>query len=37
VTPAPEQGTGPGETLYIEIRQGRGPVDPEPLFQGDNG
>ena len=37
VTPDPEQGTGPGETLYIEIRQGRGPVDPEPLFQGDNG
>jgi septal ring factor EnvC (AmiA/AmiB activator) len=37
VTPGAESGTGPGETLYIEIRQGRGPVDPEPLFQGDNG
>lgn len=37
VTPEPAQGTGPGETLYIEIRQGRGPVDPEPLFKGENG
>ena len=35
--PVPDTGTGPGETLYIEIRQGRGPVDPEPLFRGDNG
>jgi murein hydrolase activator len=35
----PEGGTGaaPGETLYIEVRRGRGPVDPEPLFAGDNG
>lgn len=37
VSPDPDTGTGPGETLYIEIRQGRGPVDPEPLFRGDNG
>jgi septal ring factor EnvC (AmiA/AmiB activator) len=35
----PESGTGAasGETLYIEVRRGRGPVDPEPLFAGDNG
>ena len=25
------------ETLYIEIRHGRGPVDPEPWFAGENG
>jgi septal ring factor EnvC (AmiA/AmiB activator) len=37
VTPGGDTGTGPGETLYIEIRQGRGPVDPAPLFRGDNG
>ena len=35
--PDPDTATGPGETLYIEVRQGRGPVDPEPLFQGENG
>ena len=35
----PEAGTGAdgGETLYIEVRHGRGPVDPEPLFVGQNG
>ncbi len=37
VAPDGDAGTGPNETLYIEIRQGRGPVDPEPLFHGDNG
>jgi murein hydrolase activator len=37
VSPGGDTGTGPEETLYIEIRQGRGPVDPEPLFQGDSG
>lgn len=37
VTPPLEAGTGPTETLYIEIRQGQGPVDPEPLFPSDNG
>ena len=25
------------ETLYIEVRHGKGPVDPEPLFVGQNG
>ena len=30
-------GAGAGETLYIEIRHGRGPVDPEPWFAGRNG
>ncbi|HVH04166.1 MAG TPA: peptidoglycan DD-metalloendopeptidase family protein [Amaricoccus sp.] len=30
--PQAETGAGGGETLYIEVRQGRGPVDPEPLF-----
>lgn len=30
-------GGGAGETLYIEVRHGRGPVDPEPLFVGQNG
>jgi len=30
--PQSDTGAGGGETLYIEIRQGRGPVDPEPLF-----
>ena len=35
--PDPDTGAGGGETLYIEVRQGRGPVDPEPLFAGENG
>jgi septal ring factor EnvC (AmiA/AmiB activator) len=30
--PQAETGAGGGETLYIEVRQGRGPVDPVPLF-----
>jgi murein hydrolase activator len=30
--PQSDTGAGGGETLYIEVRQGRGPVDPEPLF-----
>jgi septal ring factor EnvC (AmiA/AmiB activator) len=32
-----ESGTGAGlsETLYIEVRHGRGTVDPEPLFDGN--
>ena len=30
--PQSETGAGGGETLYIEIRHGRGPVDPEPWF-----
>jgi septal ring factor EnvC (AmiA/AmiB activator) len=30
--PQAETGAGGGETLYIEVRQGRGPVDPAPLF-----
>jgi septal ring factor EnvC (AmiA/AmiB activator) len=36
---ARDAGTGAGaaETLYIEIRHGRGPVDPAPWFAGDNG
>lgn len=35
----PESGTGAagGETLYIEVRRDRGPIDPEPLFAKDNG
>ena len=37
MTPEAEPGSGPNETLYIEVRQGRGPVDPEPLFAGKNG
>jgi septal ring factor EnvC (AmiA/AmiB activator) len=34
-----ETGTGAGaeETLYVEIRHGTGPVDPEPWFTGGNG
>jgi septal ring factor EnvC (AmiA/AmiB activator) len=35
--PEPETGAGIGETLYIEVRHGMGPVDPEPLFVGQNG
>jgi septal ring factor EnvC (AmiA/AmiB activator) len=36
-TVMPDAGTGAGmsETLYIEIRNGQGPVDPEPLFDGN--
>ena len=30
--PSADTGAGGGETLYIEVRHGRGPVDPEPLF-----
>jgi septal ring factor EnvC (AmiA/AmiB activator) len=30
--PQSDTGAGGSETLYIEVRQGRGPVDPEPLF-----
>jgi septal ring factor EnvC (AmiA/AmiB activator) len=30
-------GETPGETLYIEVRQGQGPVDPTPLFTDGNG
>lgn len=30
--PAAETGAGGGETLYIEVRHGQGPVDPQPLF-----
>lgn len=32
-----EAGSGAEETLYVEIRHGRGPVDPGPLFAGENG
>ncbi len=32
-----DSGSAGRETLYIEVRQGRGPVDPEPLFAGKNG
>ncbi|MFO1141946.1 MAG: peptidoglycan DD-metalloendopeptidase family protein [Amaricoccus sp.] len=32
-----DTGAANRETLYIEIRHGRGPVDPEPLFAGENG
>ncbi len=32
-----DTGAGQRETLYIEVRHGRGPVDPEPLFAGENG
>jgi septal ring factor EnvC (AmiA/AmiB activator) len=35
--PEAETGAGAGETLYIEVRHGKGPVDPEPLFVGQNG
>lgn len=34
--PDADTGAGGSETLYIELRRGRGPVDPEPLF-GSNG
>jgi septal ring factor EnvC (AmiA/AmiB activator) len=37
VMPDAEAGAIPVETLYIEVRQGRGPVDPEPMFAGGNG
>ena len=32
-----DRGSGAGETLYIEVRHGQGPVDPEPLFSGEDG
>jgi septal ring factor EnvC (AmiA/AmiB activator) len=32
VMQADDTGAGASETLYIEVRHGRGPVDPEPLF-----
>jgi septal ring factor EnvC (AmiA/AmiB activator) len=35
--PEAETGAGAGETLYIEVRRGKGPVDPEPLLVGQNG
>ena len=35
--PDADTGAGGNETLYIEVRQGQGPVDPEPLFAGGNG
>lgn len=35
--PVTEAGAGAAETLYIEIRHGRGPVDPAPWFGGGNG
>jgi septal ring factor EnvC (AmiA/AmiB activator) len=35
--PEAETGAGAQETLYIEVRHGKGPVDPEPLFVGQNG
>lgn len=34
--PDSETGTEAGETLYIEVRRDRGPIDPEPLFASDN-
>lgn len=34
--PESETGAAGGETLYIEIRRDRGPIDPEPLFAKDN-
>jgi septal ring factor EnvC (AmiA/AmiB activator) len=37
VMPPESDGAGNSETLYIEVRQGRGPVDPEPLFVGEDG
>jgi septal ring factor EnvC (AmiA/AmiB activator) len=37
VMPLESDGAGNSETLYIEVRQGRGPVDPEPLFVGEDG
>ena len=35
--PHAETGAGALETLYIEVRHGRGPVDPEPWFGDENG
>jgi len=35
--PTTETGGGAAETLYIEVRRGKGPVDPEPLFVARNG
>lgn len=35
--PGADTGAGGTETLYIEVRQGRGPVDPAPLFAVGNG
>lgn len=35
--PESETGAPGGETLYIEVRRDRGPIDPEPLFAQDNG
>ena len=35
--PDSETGADTGETLYIEVRRDRGPIDPEPLFAKDNG
>lgn len=35
--PDAADGSGALETLYIEVRRGDGPVDPEPLFSGQNG
>ncbi len=32
-----ETGSGLRESLYIEIRDGRGPVDPVSWFEGENG
>ncbi len=37
IPPDVDTGVGGGETLYIEVRRERGPVDPEPLFPGENG
>ncbi|PJN95683.1 hypothetical protein CNY89_07040 [Amaricoccus sp. HAR-UPW-R2A-40] len=37
MTAEPGNEETPAETLYIELRHGRGPVDPAPWFQGRNG
>ena len=37
VIPRTSAGADGTETLYIEIRHGQGPVDPEPWFSGGNG
>lgn len=37
MSPPTETGTAARETLYIEVRRDRGPIDPEPLFASDNG
>lgn len=37
ITQDADSGSGVGETLYIEVRHGQGPVDPEPLFSGEDG